>query len=217
MIMMLTGKCNSSSLFNLSQLRNIHWASFLMGVHGILSKEFLVAVGTGKRAKQKQYVDLCASKRQAFEIKVFKRPSENFMNSSDQIRGYLPISFVAPHVIFEVTFSFEGLAAMIVRAHKRTLLRVHSSMQSQIVRFAKTFVAAWESALEWLQTRVQVFVSHQPISAGKLLPTARVRALVDLSGLGNSSGSLSCFLARILLFFFQGWKTGTDHDLNSHN
>ena len=52
MITLLTGKCYSPSLFSRSQLRNIHWASFLVGVHRIFSKEFLVAVATGKRAKQ---------------------------------------------------------------------------------------------------------------------------------------------------------------------
>ena len=63
-----------------------------------------------------------------FEIKVFKRPSEDFMKSFYQIHGYLPITFMTPLVIFEVTFSFEGLAAVIVRAYKRALFHVHSSM-----------------------------------------------------------------------------------------
>ena len=52
MITLLTEQCYSSSLLNLSLLCNVLRASFFMGVHGIFTEEFLVAVGTGKRAKQ---------------------------------------------------------------------------------------------------------------------------------------------------------------------
>ena len=115
-------------------------------------------------------------------------------------------------MIFKVTLSFERLAAVVVRAHKRTLFHVHSSMQSQIVRFTKSFLAARVSAFEWLLTRVQVFVSHESIPAGKLLTTSGEPALVDFTGLGNSSGAQFRSLPRTLLFFLHNRKTSSDHD-----